>query len=171
MIGRGSACGKAEGISDSDWTAPDSCAALPARVRCRSMNAQIRLLASPWTAKRHLTAAMVIASISTCLAGAPSATAAEVTFPQVSPSVGYLCAILPDGGAACAGTNSSAQITVPLGLGRVTQISAGDGHVCAIKQEGGKLVCWGDNSSGRSPPDLCSPCTGLPLSSSRTSQS
>ncbi|GAP12732.1 regulator of chromosome condensation (RCC1) repeat [Longilinea arvoryzae] len=83
------------------------------------------------------------ASYAWTIAGAPM-----VALPsgEVSSGLGHACAILPNGGVQCWGSNSNGQAENQ--TGPYTQISAGAMHTCALTPSGA-VDCWGDNEFGQ----------------------
>lgn len=60
-----------------------------------------------------------------------------------SPYLEFVCALRPDGSAACWGYDMYIGATLPPANERFSAISAGDYHVCAIRVADGSPSCWG----------------------------
>ncbi len=74
---------------------------------------------------------------------------------------GFSCAVLSSGEVSCTGSNRQGQLgidyttqptsnqfeTIP-NLDNVVDVQAGNTHTCAV-QSNGRVLCWGDNSSGQ----------------------
>lgn len=77
---------------------------------------------------------------------------------QITAGVRHFCARYNDGSVRCWGTNDAAlaglgaadakekEATLVVGLANVQSLSAGADHTCAVA--GGKVSCWGNNSTG-----------------------
>ena len=80
----------------------------------------------------------------------------ELRAKQLSAGKGHVCAITPEGGAFCWGSNDYGELGHE-GFGRepvrglpgpVVEVAAGEGHTCA-RAETGEVWCWGKNDQGQ----------------------
>lgn len=75
--------------------------------------------------------------------------AASVNAPRsISSGVYHHLAVRADGTVVAWGTNNVGQITVPVGLDRVTAVSGGYLHSLGLREDGA-MVSWGDNTYGQ----------------------
>src|SRR5437016_2640737 len=99
------------------------------------------------------------APASTPAAGLEAATAALVSFTQVSAGGSHTCALAADGRVYCWGSNENGQLgdgthnnhsspKAVSGTLRFVQVSAGAHHTCAVTADN-RAYCWGSNAEGQ----------------------